>query len=75
MSVELGGISRLYGGNACLISSRTVQINGILQYISAFPHLIDEELGTFVLDLYEIHIPVGLHRQAYNQLVTGFQPG
>ena len=49
MPVELGDISRLYGGNACLISSRTVQINGILQYISAFPHLIDEEFDGSIL--------------------------
>lgn len=49
MPVELGGISRLYGRNACLISSGTIEINGILQHVGTLPHPIDEELSGSIL--------------------------
>ena len=39
----LGSVCRLHRSTSCLIRSGTVDINGVLQLVSTFPHPVDKE--------------------------------
>ena len=41
----LGSVCRLHRSTSCLIRSGTVDINGVLQLVSTFPHPVDKERG------------------------------